>query len=54
MSAAKGPPCERCGKRVSQRRVTRCPWCRTVLCLKCTCPRRCAEKFIGKTERKTP
>lgn len=44
MTAAKGPPCEGCGKRVSARRVTRCPWCRRVLCLACVCPARCAQR----------
>ena len=42
MAAASGPKCEGgCGKRVSVRRVTRCPWCRRVLCLKCFCPAKC-------------
>lgn len=41
MAAAKGPPCEVCHKRVSVRRVTRCPWCRRILCLNCTCPNLC-------------
>jgi len=36
MSAAQGPACEKCGKRVSARRVTRCPFCRAVLCHGCT------------------
>jgi hypothetical protein len=46
MSAATGPLCEgTCGKRVSARRVTQCPWCRRVLCLKCECPDRCGERF---------
>lgn len=44
MSAAKGPMCQGgCGKRVSLRQVTRCPYCRLVVCLKCICPNRCAE-----------
>jgi hypothetical protein len=38
MSAAEGPPCDRCGKRVSKARVTRCPFCSRVLCLRCVCP----------------
>jgi hypothetical protein len=46
MSAAKGPPCEGCRKRVSMKRITRCPWCRRVLCLSCECPQRCARRMI--------
>jgi hypothetical protein len=41
MSAAQGPPCVVCGKRVSYRRITTCPRCRRVLCLKCICPNSC-------------
>jgi len=52
MAAASGPPCVVCHKRVSIRRVTRCPWCRQVLCLKCTCPRRCFEIFSGGPARR--
>jgi hypothetical protein len=50
MTAATGPQCEgRCKRRVSTRRVTRCPWCRRVLCLKCECPDKCgARAAAGK------
>lgn len=50
---AKGPPCVVCGKPVSKRAVTRCPWCRRVLCFKCNCPGKCAtkkEKVRWRTE----
>jgi len=38
MSAAEGPPCCKCGKRVSKHWVTQCPFCKVVLCIRCTCP----------------
>jgi hypothetical protein len=43
MSRAKGPPCVVCGKPVPLRAVTRCPWCRRVLCLTCFCPNECSS-----------
>ena len=49
MSAAQGPPCERCNRRVSKSFITRCPFCRLVLCTKCTCPNRCAEWAMRAT-----
>lgn len=41
---ATGPPCVVCYKRVSIRAITRCPWCKRVLCLKCKCPAKCSER----------
>jgi hypothetical protein len=46
VSAAQGPLCAgKCRKRVSKFVIPRCPKCRVVLCLKCTCPNRC---FTGR------
>lgn len=41
MAAATGPPCEGCGKRVSKKRITKCPRCNFILCLDCVCPNKC-------------
>ncbi len=50
MAAAQGPQCQGgCGKRVSVRRATCCPWCRRTLCLKCECPNKCAAFAAGGT-----
>lgn len=46
MSKALGPPCSVCSKRVSYRRVPRCPWCKRVLCMKCQCPNKCWERGV--------
>jgi len=50
MTAAGGPPCSYCGKRVSKRAVPRCPWCGVVLCYKCICPNRCASSRFATPE----
>lgn len=47
MSAASGPPCVKCARRVSAHWITRCPWCLSVLCMKCECPKRCAARFLA-------
>lgn len=35
MAAASGPPCTKCGKLLSARRVTRCAFCGAVTCMTC-------------------